>query len=165
MHCPDCGTVLTQIQMSATDQGFRCFKCGGFWLDSWAVNRLTSQSLVPWRRISAPVDSLREGRGMCPLDGLPLKRYTGESVPQQIIVKRCDRCGKWWFGGDSLFEFKPAQEIKIRYFQMWGLPAQVTNILLPVVAVIILALGIYLGMKLARSRQLPLIKAVERVIR
>lgn len=165
MHCPDCGTVLTAINLSPTDQGYRCFKCGGFWVDSWSVNRLTNQSLTPWRRISASTDLLRGGKGVCPLDGLPLQRFSGESVPHHIIVKRCGRCGKWWFGGDSLFEYKPAQEVKVKYFQLWGLPADVANILLPVVAVIVLAVGIFLGMKLVQSQQRELIKAVEKVIK
>lgn len=165
MHCPDCGTVLTAVNLSSVDQAYRCFKCGGFWVDSWSVNRLTNQSLIPWRRISAPVDAFKTGRGNCPLDGLPLKQFSGESVPHHIVVKRCDRCGKWWFGGDSLFDFKPAQEAKVKYFQLWGLPAEVTNVLLPVVAVIILAIGIWIGLELIKSQQRPLIEAFEELIK
>lgn len=165
MRCPDCGTILTEVNLSPTDQAYRCFKCGGFWVDSWAVNRISGPTLSAWRRISAPVEVLRVGGGVCPLDGLPLKRYVGENVPPQLLVKRCDRCGKWWFGGDSLFSYKPAQEAKVKYFQLWGLTSDVNNLLLPVVVVVILALGIWVGLDLIRSQQRELIKAVESVFR
>ncbi len=165
MRCPDCGTILSSVQLSSTDSAYRCFKCGGFWVDSWAVNRLTGQSLAIWRPVVAPLEALRGGTGQCPLDRLPLKLYRGESVPANLQVKRCDRCGKWWFGANSLLDFKPAQESKVKYFQMWGLAAEVGNLLLPIVAVIILALGVWLGLNLVRSQQRELIKAVEKVIR
>lgn len=102
---------------------------------------------------------------MCPVDGLPLIRYAGESVPASLAVKRCGRCGKWWFPGDSLFEYKPAQEAKIKYFQLWGLVADMRSLLLPIVAIMVLAIGIWVGLDLIRSQQRELIKAVEKVIR
>lgn len=165
MHCPDCGSILSPVQLTSTDPAYRCGKCGGFWVDSWAVNRISGQTLAAWRRISIPVEILQGGTGVCPLDGLPLTRYAGESVPTSLAVKRCGRCGKWWFGGDSLFNYKPAQEAKVKYFQLWGLAADVSSLLLPIVAVIILALGIWMGLNLVQSQQRELIKAVEKITR
>lgn len=164
MHCPDCGSILSAVQLSATDQAYRCFKCGGFWIDSWAVNRLNNQSLSAWRRISAPTELLKKGTGICPQDGLPLKRYAGENVPANILVKRCDRCGKWWFGGDALFDFKPAQEAKVKYFQLWGLAADVGSLLLPIITVIVLAVGVWIGLELIKSQQRGIIEAFDRLI-
>lgn len=165
MHCPDCGTTLAPIQLTPIDSAYRCGKCGGFWIDSWAVNRLSNQTLAVWRRISTPVEALRGGTGVCPADGLPLKRYTGENVPPQLLVKRCERCGKWWFPSDFLFDYKPAQEAKIKYFNLWGIASDISNLLLPIVVIIVLAIGIWVGLDLVKSQQRELIKAVEKVIK
>jgi|SRR3989344_3036430 len=164
MRCPDCGESLSEVNLSSTDSAYRCLRCGGFWLDSWTVNRLTGEALVTFLPV-VPIGYVKTGNGTCPLDGLPLKKYIGESVPSNILVKRCDRCGKWWFSGNSLFDYKPAQEAKIKYFNLWGIASDVSSLLLPIAVIIVLAVGIWIGLDLIKSQQREIIKAVEKVVR
>lgn len=138
---------------------YRCFKCGGFWTDSETVNKLSAQTLATWRRIKIAANWLSGGSGNCPQDGTKLEKFSGESVPQTMVVKRCIRCGKWWFAGDTLHEFKPAQEAKANYFRMWGMPSNVTGLLLPLAAVVILGMGIGVGVSLNQTKQETAINA------
>lgn len=152
MKCPDCGSRLSEIMVEGK-LSHRCFKCGGFWTDSETVNRLTSQTLATWRRIKIAGNWLSGGSGVCPQDGTKLEKFTGESIPLSILVKRCIRCGKWWFSGDTLHELKPAQEAKVNYLHTLGLSSNVSSLLLPLMVILILGVGIGVGVSLNRTRQ------------
>lgn len=152
MRCPDCGTRLSEIRVQ-NKLAYRCFKCGGFWADSDAVNNLNSGELATWRRISVDPRYFADGSGLCPLDGMKMEKYTGESVPVTMNVKRCVRCGKWWFSGDSLHEYKPAQEAKFNYYRLWGITRNVTEVFLPLMVVFITGVGLGVGLTLLKSRQ------------
>lgn len=152
MRCPDCGETLTEVTMGA-NQAHRCFKCGGWWVDSWAVNRLTNETLSMWNRVSADPIWFSGGSGVCPFDGSKLRHYEGESVPPQLQIKRCDRCGKWWFHGDTLFEYKPATEAKINYYRLWGRLGDVASLGLPVLVIAMLMFGLGVGVYVSRQRQ------------
>lgn len=158
MKCPDCGTRLSETRVTAGPL-WRCFKCGGVWVDSWTANRIKADELRLWRRISVPEEWLKGGNGMCPLDGLMLQRYIGDSVPRSLVAKRCVRCGRWWFPSDTFFDYKPAAEAKVNYFRHWGVAADVGNMILPIVSVAILLTGVGITVGLVRVRQQAAINA------
>ena len=141
----------------------RCFKCGGFWADSDVINSLTSAELVTWRRISVDPRWFTGGTGACPLDGMKLEKYVGESIPQTMLVKRCIRCGKWWFAGDTLHLFKPAQEAKLSYYRQWRLSSNVSEVFLPLLVLAVLGTGLVTGITLLRNRQQLAVPAAETV--
>ena len=161
MKCPDCGTTLSEQPSNAGVIG-RCFKCGGFWLDAGTANNLTPAELANWRRISVSSAYLSGGSGVCPADGQKLAKYTGEQVPVNIVVKHCDRCGKWWFPGDNLYKFKPALEAKKNYLKLWGLPLT-SGVLLPMALVAFLAGGTAVGVKMVGQRQQTAVSAKSRI--
>lgn len=106
-----------------------------------------------WRRISLDPRWLSGGKGVCPLDATMLVDFRGENVPPGIAIKRCVRCGKWWFPSDSLFRYKPAVEAKVNYFRLWGLQTDFSALALPVTAVVVLSLGTWWGVKMVQNRQ------------
>lgn len=142
MKCPDCGSRLSEV-MVEKKLTHRCFKCGGFWADSETINRMTNQTMLTWRRIKIAENWLSGGSGLCPQDGTRLEKYQGESIPSTMVVKRCIRCGKWWFAGDTLYEFKPVPEVKVNYASM----------LLPIMTLVILSGGMVVGLQLVKNRQ------------
>lgn len=147
------------------ERAMRCFKCGGFWIDSTTVNLLSSQKLTAWRRISIDPVWLRGGKGTCPLDGNILTRYIGDIIPNNITAMRCVRCGKWWFPGESLFEFKPALEAKVNYLRMWGNIGDISKIGLPVIAAIMLIGGVITGVNLVKTKTRVTVPAREELSR
>lgn len=96
---------------------------------------------------------------MCPLDGVLLQRYTGESVPRTMVVKRCIRCGRWWFPADMFFSYKPAAEAKVNYIRQWGIASDVGGMILPIVSVAVLLMGLGVTAGLVRIRQQATISA------
>ena len=161
MRCPDCGARLGELKLPRGDFAYRCSRCGGFWIDSWAVNRLEGRWLATMRRISIDPLWLKGGKGECPQDGLMLTRFRSESVPENVEIKRCIRCGKWWFPRDNLFEYKQAVEAKLRYFQLWGKTIDFEAVALPILVLVILLLGLYVGVKLILLHPEVLIRAKE----
>ena len=159
MKCPDCGETLTQITLSGSDQSYRCFKCGGFWMDGWVVNRLNSKMLSKWMKIEVDEGWLNLGNNACPVDDAKLVRYQGENVPSNVVVKRCERCGRWWFPTDSLLDFKPAQEAKVNYFKMWGMATDVSALLLPALGLVVVVTGVITGVRVVQQKQEARIEA------
>jgi len=152
MKCPDCSNRLSDMMIKGNIV-HRCFRCGGFWTDSRTANFLTSRDLIHLRRLSVDPVWLKGGKGVCPLDGTMLTRYRGESVPQNLAVMHCIRCGKWWFPGDGFIDYKPAVEAKLNYFRLWGKDTDLGEIILPMVMVIILTAGAVAGVMLVREKQ------------
>lgn len=159
MKCPDCGELLQEMSLMGADKSYRCFKCGGFWVDGWVVNRLETRTLQRWSKLDIDPGFLSFGTNVCPVDGSALNRFKGESVPANMVVKRCDRCGRWWFPMDTLLNFKPAQEAKINYFKLWGLTTDVSSMVLPVLGILITLIGTVVGVRLLAMRQQEAIQA------
>ncbi len=143
----------------------RCFRCGGFWIDSYTANGLSAQSLSMWRRITVDPMWIKGGEGRCPADGTVLVRYTGDNLPPNVVASRCTRCGKWWFPADNLFTFKPALEAKVNYFRAWGYTGDLAQIGLPILAAVILIGGIAAGVNLSRRRTQNAVPAVGEISR
>lgn len=152
MKCPDCGSRLSEVRFDGEGFAMRCFRCGGFWIDSLSANKLSAESLTAWRRISIDPMWLRGGKGTCPLDGSMLTRYTGDSIPINVLTMRCVRCGKWWFPGDNLFVFKPALDAKTNYLRLWGLTGSVAKVGLPVIVTALLIGGMITGLALVKTK-------------
>ncbi len=158
MKCPDCGGRLTEV---AVESGLvmRCFRCGGVWVDSFVANRIKAVELSVWRRITIPAGWSSGGGGVCPVDRTQLVRYQGENMPAQLNVSRCLRCGRWWFPGDSFFDYKPAIEAKTNYFRLWGMAVDFKAMMLPVLSLVLLLTGAAVGIQMVERRQGVLIQA------
>lgn len=153
MRCPDCGGELVPAELVGGDKSYRCFRCGGFFADGWVVNAVTNKQLAKWSALRMDEWWLNQGMNACPVDGAQLVRYRGESVPETMVVKKCDRCGRWWFPTDSLLSYKPAQEAKLNYFKLWGMTADVASLVLPALGIVLVLLGTVVGTKLIQQRQ------------
>jgi hypothetical protein len=93
------------------------------------------------------------GKGVCPADGAKLENYRGDLIPPNITVKKCNRCGKWWFPGDSMFNYKPATEAKINYFQKWGIGVDIRTLLLPTLALLVMISGTFVSVRMVLQKQ------------
>lgn len=146
MKCPDCATRLTEITLEGR-LGFRCFKCGGFWLDKQTVGVITAYTLSPWRRIKIGDEWLAQGSGSCPQDGTKLDKYRGEETKPWLVIKNCERCGKLWFGGDALYEYKPEMD---QEYVTGVSRSSYTSVLLPIIMIGFLTAGLVIGVSLTQ---------------
>ena len=159
MKCPDCGSRLSESMVGGM-LSFRCFKCGGFWVDSKVVNNVPQEYMRSLRRIKIDPMWLSGGKGMCPQDGIYLQNYIGDQIPGYLHVKRCVRCGKWWFAGDSMFEFKALQVGgQNLYFSQPQDISKYLGVLLPAFALLVLVGGLGVAVKMTSQRQIILVPA------
>ena len=165
MKCPDCGSRLSDLMLGGL-LGFRCYKCGGFWVDSSVVNKLESGILQTMRRIKIDHSWLSGGKGVCPQDGTMLQNYIGDQVPGYLHVKRCIRCGKWWFAGDALFEYKALQTggEKMYYSEPSDMHKYV-GVVLPVVGLLVMGAGVGVAVNLSMQKNQFETMASENIIR
>lgn len=163
MHCPDCGHLLTPVPLGANgeaNQSYRCYRCGGFWIEGWLANRVSTKTLDKWPQTGVTRAWAGNGTDECPVHvGMELQRFTGDSVPSDMVVKKCRQCGWFWFPGNTIFSFKPAQEAKINYYRLWNLPPSSAGLMLPIAALLVLIGGGAVAIKLVRDQQYVLINA------
>lgn len=166
MKCPDCGSALAGAPLGPsgeTNQSYRCLRCGGFWVNGWLVNNLRASDLERWPGINNDGSWMALTTDECPNDASKIEPYAGEQVPVGVVVKRCTKCGWWWFPANNLFKFKPAQEAKASYFKLWGNLANLSTVLLPIMAVVVLVVGTVASVRLIQDQQQPDISATETV--
>ncbi len=163
MHCPDCGHILTPVPLGLhgeANQSYRCYRCGGFWIEPWLANRVSTKTLDKWPQTGMAQNWAGNGSDECPVHtGTKLQRFIGESVPQDLTIKKCRDCGWFWFPGNSLFSFKPAQEAKVNYYRLWNLPPAVGGLMLPVAVLLVLIGGGAVALQLVKTQQYALINA------
>lgn len=140
----------------------RCQSCGGVLAEGVLINKLDAAALTAWMQVEG-VGQTVSGESKCPMDATRMERYRGESVPENLTVKRCGACGRWWFGGNTLVKYKQAQEAKVKYVRWWGNGTGVAGLVLPVVVLILLLVGVWIGVRVIRDRQSP-IKALEELL-
>lgn len=140
----------------------RCQGCGGVLAESELVNKLDTTALAGWMQIEG-VGQPNVMESKCPVDLARMERYHGESVPENLMVKRCGACGRWWFGGNTLARLKLAQDAKVNYLKWWGSGSGVSGLVLPVVVLMVLLLGVWVGVRMIRDKQSP-VKALEELL-
>ncbi|OGD04286.1 hypothetical protein A2989_04570 [Candidatus Amesbacteria bacterium RIFCSPLOWO2_01_FULL_48_25] len=154
MRCPDCGAVLSDTPlMGKVGEAMRCGRCGGWWTNGSVVNEATMMELLKWPGKMIAGKWMVVGEERCPRDRQLLMKYEGESVPFNVSVKRCTKCGWWWWPGDELYRFKPAQEVKKDYFRLWGKMAETGSLLLPLLIIAVILSGLVAGLMLVQIRQ------------
>jgi hypothetical protein len=137
----------------------RCMRCGGVFGLAETINLITNDDVTGWAHIVG-VGRLASYEGRCPIDKAMLVKYEGESVPEGLLVKKCEGCGRWWFPGNNLIKYKEAQGVKLNYYRLWGMPFDLKGLVLPIAVVVMLLIGVWVGVRLLRERQVP-IKALE----
>ena len=162
LSCPDCGQSLTGVPLGLagdTSESFRCYHCGGFWLNAWLVNRINSKILDTWPGAKNQSTFISTSSNACPKDNTELENFRSEAVPPSMHIKQCKTCGWYWFPGNTLFDYKPAQEAKINYFKAWGLATSVQALLLPALVVVLLIVGTTVGVNLVLNQNRTAIDA------
>lgn len=146
MQCPYCSYLLNETTLQTTSEQeaivHECLNCGGHWFPRWLANDINLNtaknidSVIPKNQIIPP----NEPR--CPECQNRLIIVAHDSVAQGITVLSCPQGHGNFFPKGNLYQFKRAQEAKITYHQVWGIPIKsALAVLLPVIAVITIAAG------------------------
>ncbi|MBI4137111.1 zf-TFIIB domain-containing protein [Candidatus Roizmanbacteria bacterium] len=148
--CPTCGKQLTKKSINTVGAGRidvdYCQNCGGIFFDQGEVNRLSknaTKDLVEETKSHAE-HQYGIGTNTCPRCGASLRRFFGESVPDDVHVLRCPDCRGTWFDAENLTQFKEAQEAKLNYFRTWKLPLPSLSAVLIPIALLVTLTGVTL---------------------
>ncbi len=121
MPCPNCGQTMAGVLVE-NQNILHCPNCGGSFFDDNGINRIsvkTAETLAADAKNFFVADHDKK----CPRDGVMLEPTTaGENVPPEVALLRCSQCMGVFAFPDDLVKFKKAQEAKIDYFKLWGIP-------------------------------------------
>jgi Zn-finger nucleic acid-binding protein len=162
MQCPDCKSQLKVVKDKLIDKNkeleiIYCPDCGGFWLDSDTVNKLSVKNIDVYEKRAKPAfatNGFKSELRKCPQCQADLELVRAESIPSNVFVYTCKKCLKNWFSKGELKKFKQAQEAKIAYVKHWQVPLKSTfSILLPLFIIILIMISIPVTIFLVRVRQ------------
>ncbi len=159
MLCPYCNSPLQEaaILTKSEQHGIvhECFTCGGHWFPRWLANdisvsqAITTDAITPQTKIAPPENP------RCPECQTRLSLISHDSIPKGVHVYTCPQGHGNFFPKGELLQFKKAQESKITYHQLWGIPIKsIFAVLLPVAVVLTIAAGIPLTLsQLSTSKE------------
>ncbi len=99
-----------------------CGNCGGSFFEENGINRITSDSAYQLSN-DKKSDEISGQEKKCPKDQFALTPITNDqAIPAEITLLQCLKCHGVFIFPDDLVQFKKAQEIKIDYFKIWGMP-------------------------------------------
>lgn len=158
MTCPYCDSNLSDIEVGTKNDEpvliHECYTCGGHWLPRLVANGITedtaeeTDSIITHKTITPPLEP------RCPECKTRLSAIRSEAVPQSVIVWACPNGHGNFFPKGELYKFKKAQEAKITYHQLWGIPTKsVIAVLLPVLAVLAVTAGLPITLQQLQTNQ------------
>lgn len=126
MTCPQCHDSLNKLEVSTTDGQVRkideCLNCGGHFLDNYLVNFISVEtarnidSVLPKKHLPTVSEP------KCFHCGQVMFAISDDSTPKTVTVYNCPNNHGDFFPKGQLLLFKKAQDAKINYHKLWGIP-------------------------------------------
>ncbi len=125
MTCPQCNETLNLLTITTIDGKektvYECLDCGGHFIENFLVNFISTEtahnidSVLPKKhnQINQSIKCLHCGQTMFSIK---------ENIPQTVTVYNCPNSHGDFFPKGQLLLFKKAQDAKINYHKLWGIP-------------------------------------------
>lgn len=140
MDCPQCHRPLSNIEIETSDGQIHsideCLNCGGHLLEPYLANFLTLETARNIDSVLPKSHAISNTSPTCPKCGQPMPGIKDDSVPQTVTVFTCPNHHGDFFPKDQLFLFKEAQQSKIYFHKLWGIPLRSAfAVLIPVLVI------------------------------
>lgn len=127
MTCPQCRNTLNVLQVITTDGKEKniheCLECGGHFLDGYLVNFISTETAHNVDSVIPKKQNYNNLEIKCPHCGQSMfVLQDDEGIPQAVTVYNCPNGHGDFFPKGDLLYFKKAQEAKINYHKLWGIP-------------------------------------------
>ncbi len=144
MDCPQCHLPLSAIEIETSDGHTHsieeCLNCGGHFIDPYLANFLTIETARNIDSILPKTHAVSSATPICPKCGQNMPGIRDDSVPQTVTVFSCPNHHGDFFPKEQLYLFKEAQQSKIYYHKLWGIPLKSAfAVLLPILVIFSLA--------------------------
>ncbi len=126
MTCPQCSENLNSLIINTIDGSEKsieeCLNCGAHFLDGYLINDISVET-------ARNIDSVLPKKHL-PISGEPKCHHCGQvmfaiaddTVPKTVTVYNCPNGHGDFFPKGQLFLFKKAQDAKINFAKIWGIP-------------------------------------------
>lgn len=140
MTCPHCHADLTAIDIQTTDGQTtsiqECLNCGGHFLPPILANFISTNSAKNIDSIVPKSSSVPAAAPICPQCHQTMSSIKDDSVPETVTVFTCPNNHGEFYPKNQLLLFKKAQDAKINYHKLWGIPLKSAfAVIIPVVIV------------------------------
>lgn len=144
MDCPHCRQPLSTISIETSDGQTHplkeCLSCGGHFLEPYLANFITVETARNIDSVLPKTHAVPATLPICPHCGQTMSSIKDDSVPQTVTVFICPNHHGDFFPKDQLLSFKEAQQSKIYFHKLWGIPLRSAfAVLLPVLVIFSLA--------------------------
>ena len=140
MDCPQCHRPLSAIEIETSDGQIHsvaeCLNCGGHLLEPYLANFLTIETARNIDSIIPKSHTFPATTPICPKCGQTMPGIKDDSVPQTVTVYNCPNNHGDFFSKNQLLLFKQAQQSKIYYHKLWGIPLRSAfAVLIPILVI------------------------------
>jgi hypothetical protein len=126
MTCPHCGSPLSFIAIETTDGQTQsvdeCLNCGGHFLPPYMANFLSTETAKNVDSVLPKSKTVPTAHPICPKCGQTMSSIKDDAVPETVTVFSCPNNHGDFFPKGQLLNFKKAQQAKIYYHKLWGIP-------------------------------------------
>lgn len=141
MTCPHCSSLLSFIAIDTTDGKTQtideCLNCGGHFLPPYMANFLSVETAKNVDSVLPKSKTVPATRPVCPKCTQNMSGIKDDSVPETVTVFTCPNNHGDFFPKDQLLSFKKAQQAKIYYHKLWGIPLKSAfAVIIPLVIVL-----------------------------
>jgi sorbitol-specific phosphotransferase system component IIC len=140
MTCPLCHEPTFSIDINTTDGQItsieECHNCGGHFLPPILVNFITTNTARNIDSIIPKATSIPIASPTCPHCHQNMSSIKDDSVPETVTVFSCPNNHGDFYPKNQLLLFKKAQDAKINYHKLWGIPLKSAfAVILPVLVI------------------------------
>lgn len=140
MTCPQCQLPLSHLNIEDVSGNPKvieeCLSCGGHFLENYLVNFI---SVETGRNIDSVIPKnphVTLANPQCHKCGQAMFSISDDAVPKTVTVYQCPNNHGDFFPKGQLYLFKKAQQAKINYHKLWGIPLKTAfSVIIPVFVV------------------------------
>jgi len=122
MFCPNCKKELEEVKGFSHYGSIitlnQCKNCGGIWFNNLELVTLEEEEAKKLEDIMVKnpteIYSDNQKEKLCPLCKLPLLRLKDPTIPKNINIENCQKCGGFWMNRGETTKYKEYQKEKIK---------------------------------------------------
>lgn len=126
MTCPHCANPLSNITIETIDGQSQnideCLNCGGHFLTPYLANFISVETAKNIDSVLPKSKTVPTTSPICLRCGQNMSSIKDDSIPQTVTVFSCPNNHGDFFPKDQLLNFKKAQQSKIYFHKLWGIP-------------------------------------------